>query len=45
MDRANITDYDLLLDLVATRASVRKLKPAPIPDEYDAQAQGHGRTR
>jgi nitroreductase len=26
-------DYDLLLDLVKTRTSVRKLKPDPIPDE------------
>ena len=27
-------DYDLLLDLVKRRASIRKLKPDPIPDEY-----------
>jgi 5,6-dimethylbenzimidazole synthase len=27
-------EYDLLLDLVKTRTSVRKLKPDPIPDEY-----------
>ena len=27
-------DYDLLLDLVQRRASVRQLKPDPIPDEY-----------
>lgn len=28
------TDYNLLLDLVSTRTSVRKLKPDPVPDEY-----------
>src|SRR3972149_8521951 len=28
------SDYDLLLDLVKRRASIRKLKPDPIPDEY-----------
>ena len=28
-----VSDYDLLLDLVTTRASIRKLKPDPIPDE------------
>ena len=27
-------DYDLLLDIVKRRASVRKLKPDPIPDGY-----------
>ena len=27
-------DYDLLLDLIKRRASIRKLKPDPIPDEY-----------
>src|SRR5579884_3962727 len=27
-------DYDLLLDLITRRASIRKLKPDPIPDEY-----------
>jgi 5,6-dimethylbenzimidazole synthase len=27
------SEYDLLLDLVKTRTSVRKLKPDPIPDE------------
>ena len=26
-------DYDLLLDLVKTRASIRKLKPDPIPED------------
>jgi nitroreductase len=26
-------DYDLLLDLITRRASIRKLKPDPIPDE------------
>jgi nitroreductase len=28
-----LTDYDLLLDLVRTRTSVRKLKTDPVPDE------------
>ena len=32
-DVAVSTDYDLLLDLVRTRASIRQLKPDPIPDE------------
>ncbi len=27
-------DYQLLLDLIQRRASIRKLKPDPIPDEY-----------
>jgi nitroreductase len=27
-------DYELLLDLVQRRASIRQLKPDPIPDEY-----------
>lgn len=27
-------DYDLLLDLIRRRASIRKLKPDPIPDDY-----------
>jgi len=27
-------DYELLLDIVKRRASIRKLKPDPIPDEY-----------
>jgi nitroreductase len=29
---SNVSDYDLLLDLVKTRTSIRKLKPDPIPD-------------
>jgi 5,6-dimethylbenzimidazole synthase len=29
-----LTDYDLLLDIVRRRASIRRLKPDPIPDEY-----------
>ena len=38
MDQRNISgDYDVLLDLVKSRASVRKLKPDPIPDEYVTQ--------
>ncbi|HLY67043.1 MAG TPA: nitroreductase family protein [Chloroflexota bacterium] len=28
------TEYDLLLDIIKRRASVRKLKPDPVPDEY-----------
>ena len=27
-------DYDLLYDIIRRRASVRKLKPDPIPDGY-----------
>src|SRR4051812_41633108 len=27
-------DYRMLLDLVSRRASIRKLKPDPVPDEY-----------
>src|SRR5262249_18980385 len=35
MDQPNFAgDYDVLLDLVKSRASVRKLKPDPIPDDY-----------
>ena len=30
----SIADYELLLDLIKRRASIRKLKPDPIPDEY-----------
>ena len=36
-------DYDLLLNLVKTRASVRKLKNDPIPDEYIEQILEVGR--
>jgi 5,6-dimethylbenzimidazole synthase len=31
---ATTPDYDLLLDIITRRASVRRLKPDPIPDEY-----------
>src|SRR3954453_22245285 len=27
-------DYRMLLDLISRRASIRKLKPDPVPDEY-----------
>ena len=44
MDQRNISgDYDVLLDLVKSRASVRKLKPDPIPDEYVTQILEVGR--
>jgi nitroreductase len=36
-------DYDLLLNLVKTRASVRKLKSDPIPDAYIQQILEVGR--
>src|SRR6266566_1904431 len=44
MDQRNISgDYDALLDLVKSRASVRELKPDPIPDEYVTQILEVGR--
>src|SRR5436190_1763337 len=44
MDQRNISsDYDVLLDLVKSRASVRKLKPDPIPEEYVTQILEVGR--
>src|ERR1700730_14362424 len=43
-DRPNFSgDYDILLDLVKTRTSVRKLKPDPIPDEHITQILEVGR--
>src|SRR5262249_16911429 len=36
-------DDDTLLDLVKSRASVRKLKPDPIPDDYVTQILEVGR--
>jgi nitroreductase len=36
-------DYDTLLELVKSRASVRKLKPDPIPDDYVTQILEVGR--
>jgi 5,6-dimethylbenzimidazole synthase len=44
MDQRNFSsDYDTLLDLVKSRASVRKLKPDAIPDDYVAQILEVGR--
>ena len=44
MDQPNFSgDYDVLLDLVKSRASVRKLKPDPIPDDYVTQILEVGR--
>src|SRR5262249_46892766 len=44
MDQPNFAgDYDVLLDLVKSRASVRKLKPDPIPDNYVTQILEVGR--
>src|SRR2546428_2129152 len=35
--------YDLLYDIIRRRASVRKLKPDPIPDEYIGKILEAGR--
>src|SRR2546429_45415 len=44
MDQPNFSgDYEVLLDLVKSRASVRKLKPDPIPDDYVTQILEVGR--
>ena len=44
MDQPNFAgDYDVLLDLVKSRASVRKLKPDAIPDDYVTQILEVGR--
>src|SRR5258708_22400468 len=44
MDQRNVWgDYEVLLDLVKSRASVRKLKPDAIPDEYVVQILEVGR--
>jgi nitroreductase len=40
---ANMSEYDILLDLLQTRVSVRKLKPDPIPDEKITQILEAGR--
>lgn len=40
---ANASEYDILIDLIRSRASVRKLKPDPIPDEKIAQILEAGR--
>jgi nitroreductase len=46
MDQPNFTgDYDVLLDLVKTRVSVRKLKPDPISDEHVTRILEVGRQR
>src|SRR5919204_5756634 len=39
----SLSEYELLLDLVKQRASVRKLKPDPIPDAYVEQILEVGR--
>lgn len=39
----NASEYDILLDLLRTRTSVRKLKPEPIPDEKITQILEAGR--
>src|SRR3954453_5839787 len=36
-------DYDTLLELAKSRASIRKLKPDPIPDEHVTQTLEAGR--
>src|SRR5260370_35912890 len=44
MDQRHLSgDYEVLLDLVKSRASVRKLKPDAIPDESVAQTLEVGR--
>lgn len=44
MDQRNFSsEYDVLLDLVKSRVSVRKLKPDPIPDQYITQILEVGR--
>ena len=44
MDQRNFTgDYDMLLELIRTRTSVRKLKPDPIPDDCVTKVLEAGR--
>ena len=44
MDQRNFSsDYDTLLDLVKSRASVRKLKPDAVPDDHVARILEVGR--
>lgn len=43
MAQVNASEYDILIDLVRSRASVRKLKPDPIPDEKITQILEAGR--
>ena len=40
---ASTAEYDLLLDLISRRASVRKLKPDPIPEEFVTKILEAGR--
>jgi len=39
----NVREYDILLDLLRTRVSVRKLKPDPVPDEMITEILEAGR--
>lgn len=43
MAQLNASEYDILIDLIRSRASVRKLKPDPIPDEKITQILEAGR--
>src|ERR1700741_5338902 len=43
MAQVNASEYDILIDLIRSRASVRKLKPDPIPDEKITQVLEVGR--
>ena len=43
MDQVNAGEYDILIDLIRSRASVRKLKPDPVPDEKITQILEAGR--
>ena len=43
MAQANSSEYDILIDMIRNRASVRKLKPDPIPDEKITQILEAGR--
>ena len=45
IDRADtlVRDYDMLMELIRTRTSVRKLKPDPIPDDCVAKVLEAGR--
>ena len=38
-----VSDYDMLMDLISTRTSVRKLKPDPIPDDSVTKVLEAGR--
>src|SRR5258705_11508210 len=43
MDADSTPGYDLLYDIIRRRASVRKLKPDPIPEEYIGKILEAGR--